>query len=56
MCQHYRSRDDTEAQRLGHLRSGRYKMVLEPGFDPSDDDFEDKAGADIMESSTDQNF
>ena len=24
MCQHYRSRDDTEAQRLDHLRSGRY--------------------------------
>ena len=24
--------------------------------DPSEDDFEDKAGADIMESSTDQNF
>ena len=24
MCQHYRSRDDTEAQRLDRLRSGRY--------------------------------
>ena len=29
VCQHYRSRDDTEAQRLDHLRSGRYKMVSE---------------------------
>ena len=27
MCQHYRSRDDTEAQRLDHLRSGRYMYV-----------------------------
>ena len=24
VCQHYRSRDDTEAQRLDRLRSGRY--------------------------------
>ena len=24
MCQHYRSRDDTKAQRLDRLRSGRY--------------------------------
>ncbi len=29
VCQHYRSRDDTEAQRLDRLRSGRYKMVSE---------------------------
>ena len=29
VCQHYRSRDDTEAQRLDRLRSGRYNMVSE---------------------------
>ena len=29
VCQHYRSRDDTEAQRLDRLRSCRYKMVSE---------------------------
>ena len=29
MCQHYRSRDDTEVQRLDHLRSGRYIYVDE---------------------------
>ena len=28
----------------------------DPDLDDSDDDFEDEAGADIMESSTDQNF
>ena len=28
MCQHYRSRDDTDAQRSNGLRSGRYKTVL----------------------------
>ena len=28
LCQHYRSRDDTEAQRLDRLRSGRYMMGL----------------------------
>ena len=28
-CQHYRSRDDTDAQRSDCLRSGRYKMVSE---------------------------
>ena len=26
MCQHYRSKDDTEAQRLDRLRSGRYNL------------------------------
>ena len=26
MCQHYRSRDDTEAQRLDRLRLGRYSF------------------------------
>ena len=28
-CRHYWSRDDTDAQRLDRLRSGRYKMVSE---------------------------
>ena len=27
VCQHYRSRDDTEAQRLDCLRSGRYNNL-----------------------------
>ena len=30
MCQHYRSRDDTEAQRSDCLRSGRYIDVVGP--------------------------
>ena len=30
VCQHYRSRDDTEAQRLDHLRSGRYNISGNP--------------------------
>ena len=29
VCQHYRSRDDTYAQRFDRLRSDRYKMVSE---------------------------
>ncbi|KAM3408150.1 hypothetical protein ACQJBY_001406 [Aegilops geniculata] len=33
-----------------------YIIIDDTDFDPSDDDFEDEAGADIMESSTDQNF
>ena len=33
-----------------------YIIIDDADFDPSDDDFEDEAGADIMESSTDQNF
>ena len=31
-------------------------IIDDTDSDPSDDDFEDEAGADIMESSTDQNF
>ena len=33
-----------------------YIIIDDPDSDTSDDDFEDKAGADIMESSSDQNF
>ena len=33
-----------------------YIIIDDTDSDPSDDDFEDEAGADIMESSTDQSF
>ena len=33
-----------------------YIIIDDTAYDPSDDDYEDEAGADIMESSTDQNF
>ena len=33
-----------------------YIIIDDADSDPSEDDFEDEAGADIMESSTDQNF
>ena len=33
-----------------------YIIIDDTDSDPSEDDFEDKAGANIMESSTDQNF
>ena len=33
-----------------------YIIINNTDSDPSDDDYEDEAGADIMESSTDQNF
>ena len=33
-----------------------YIIIDDTDSDPSDDDLEDEAGADIMESSTDQNF
>ena len=33
-----------------------YIIIDDTDSDPSDDDYEDEAGADIMESSTDQNF
>ena len=37
-------------------RPDNYIIVDDTDSDPSDDDYEDEAGADIMESSTDQNF
>ena len=36
--------------------SENYIIIDDTGSDPSEDGFEDEAGADIMESSTDQNF
>ena len=33
-----------------------YIIIDDTDSDPSDDDLDDEAGADIMESSTDQNF
>ena len=33
-----------------------YIIIGDTGSEPSEGDFEDEAGADIMESSTDQNF
>ena len=33
-----------------------YIIIDDTDSDPSEDDFVDEAGADIMESSTDQNF
>ena len=38
------------------IRPKDYIIIDDTDSDPSDDDFEDEAGADIMESSTDQNF
>ena len=40
------------------IRSEDHIIIDDTDSDPdgSDDDYEDKAGADIMESSTDQNF
>ena len=40
------------------IRSEDYIIIDDTNSDPddSDDDYEDEAGADIMESSTDQNF
>ena len=40
------------------IRSEDYIIIDDTDSDPdsSDDDYEDEAGADIMESSTDQNF
>ena len=38
------------------IRPEDYIIIDDTNSDPSEDDFEDEAGADIMESSTDQNF
>ena len=47
--------EDDEPQ---EIRSEDYNIIddIDSDLDGSDDDFEDEAGADIMESSTDQNF
>ena len=38
------------------IRPEDYIIIDDTDSDPSDDDYEDEAGAEIMESSTDQNF
>ena len=38
------------------IRPEDYIIIDDTDSDPSEDGFEDEAGADIMESSTDQNF
>ena len=38
------------------IRPDNYIIIDDTDSDSSDDDYEDEAGADIMESSTDQNF
>ena len=38
------------------IHSDNYIIIDDTESDSSDDDYEDEAGADIMESSTDQNF
>ena len=45
-----------EEEEPKEIRSKDYIIIDDTDSDPSDDDFEDEAGADIMESSTDQNF
>ena len=40
----------------GSICSENYIIIDDTDSDPSEDDFVDEAGADIMESSTDQNF
>ena len=44
------------APREDLIRPDNYIIIDDTDSDPSDDDYEDEAGADIMESSTDQNF
>ena len=45
-----------EEEEPKEIRPEDYIIIDDTDSDPSDDDFEDEAGADIMESSTDQNF
>ena len=47
-----------EDKETKEIRSEDYIIIddTDPDPDGSDDDYEDEAGADIMESSTDQNF
>ena len=44
------------APREDLIRPDNYIIIDDTDSDPSDDDFEDEARADIMEPSTDQNF
>ena len=45
-----------EDEESKEIRPEDYINIDDTDSDPSDDDFEDEAGADIMESSTDQNI
>ena len=45
-----------EEEEPKEIRPEDYIIIDDTDYDPSDDDFEDEARADIMESSTDQNF
>ena len=45
-----------EEEEPKEIRPEDYIIIDDTDSDPSDDDFEDEAGADIMESSTDQKF
>ena len=45
-----------EEEEPKEIRPKDYIIIDDTDSDPSDDDFEDEAGAEIMESSTDQNF
>ena len=45
-----------EEEEPKEIRPDNYIIINAADSDPSDDDFEDEARADIMESSTDQNF
>ena len=45
-----------EEEEPKEIRPEDYIIIDDTDSDHSDDDFEDEAGADIMESSTDQNF
>ena len=48
--------EEEEEEEPKEIRPKDYIIIGDTDSDPSDDDFEDEAGADIMESSTDQNF
>ena len=45
-----------EEEEPKEIRPKDYIIIDDTDSDPSDDDFEDEAGADIMDSSTNQNF
>ena len=45
-----------EEEEPKEIRPEDYIIIDDTDSDPSDDDFEDEARVDIMESSTDQNF
>ena len=48
VCQHYRSRDDTYAQRFDRLRSDRYKIKVEPSVAMVKDILVDNIGGHVI--------